>query len=365
MVGSTRRGNTLFVPVESGTSGASGQMRAIARFVPSPPSTTIAAQPALRIASAARAVSPASSLRVDVEHLERRVDVEVLDRRGRDAERLAQHEHALRAARDRADHDPRHLVALALRGRRVRARGDPAHVAARERVREDADAAAHGHASDSAVTPAGCSVKLRFSPKQLSLGLGIGAAARCWSRKSTRFGTNTMSAPGGPGALAVGALSVQQDHVLRHALVVDERVDARDRRARTGSRRSRRRTSRCPRIRLRSTDTWSRARVQDPRAGRHLARAVAAVGRRRVRQVVLHDRVLGDAHVVADRQRRVAAARAPPRPRRCRRSGCGARPRRSSSRPARRRRSRSRRCPRPPRGPSSPMWIAASRWPAA
>ena len=61
MVGSTSRGNTLFVPVESGTSGASGQMRAIARFVPSPPSTTSAAQPALRIASAARTVSVASS----------------------------------------------------------------------------------------------------------------------------------------------------------------------------------------------------------------------------------------------------------------------------------------------------------------
>ena len=60
-VASTMTGNTLFVPVESGTRGASRQTLQTARFVPSPPSTISTPQPAFRMASAARMVSPASS----------------------------------------------------------------------------------------------------------------------------------------------------------------------------------------------------------------------------------------------------------------------------------------------------------------
>ena len=48
---------TLLVPVESGTIGASGQAVATRRFVPSPPSTSSAPQPASRIAATARSVS--------------------------------------------------------------------------------------------------------------------------------------------------------------------------------------------------------------------------------------------------------------------------------------------------------------------
>ena len=57
IVASMRPGNTLLVPVEIGTSGASGQRFAICRLVPSPPSTTSTPQPSCRIASAAAGVS--------------------------------------------------------------------------------------------------------------------------------------------------------------------------------------------------------------------------------------------------------------------------------------------------------------------
>ena len=59
-VGSTVRGNALFVPVEIGMTGADGHPSATARFVPSPPSTTTAAHPTSPIARAAAIVSRTS-----------------------------------------------------------------------------------------------------------------------------------------------------------------------------------------------------------------------------------------------------------------------------------------------------------------
>ena len=56
-VGSVRLGNTLFVPVDIGTSVASGQTPAIVRLVPSPPSVTSTLTSRARIASTARIVS--------------------------------------------------------------------------------------------------------------------------------------------------------------------------------------------------------------------------------------------------------------------------------------------------------------------
>ena len=50
-------GNTLFVPVDSGTSGTSPQPFAAARFVPSPPSVIRQPTPISAIARAARTVS--------------------------------------------------------------------------------------------------------------------------------------------------------------------------------------------------------------------------------------------------------------------------------------------------------------------
>jgi hypothetical protein len=62
-VPSSIRGKTLFVPVESATSGASSQPFTNARLVPSPPSVTTTAHPASRIRSAARVVSMALAVR--------------------------------------------------------------------------------------------------------------------------------------------------------------------------------------------------------------------------------------------------------------------------------------------------------------
>ena len=56
-VGSTGRGNALFVPVEIETRGMSAQAPATRRFVPSPPSTTIAPTPTSRMVAAAVIVS--------------------------------------------------------------------------------------------------------------------------------------------------------------------------------------------------------------------------------------------------------------------------------------------------------------------
>ena len=60
IVGSTRVGKTLFVPVESGTRLTSRAARASARLVPSPPSVTIVPTPASRNAATAASVSRAS-----------------------------------------------------------------------------------------------------------------------------------------------------------------------------------------------------------------------------------------------------------------------------------------------------------------
>ena len=50
-------GKALFVPVESAQSGTSPHSRATSRWVPSPPSTAIAATPASHISATARTVS--------------------------------------------------------------------------------------------------------------------------------------------------------------------------------------------------------------------------------------------------------------------------------------------------------------------
>ncbi|CAB4903609.1 unannotated protein [freshwater metagenome] len=48
----------MFVPVDNGITGMSGQPFAAARLVPSPPSTITAAHPRSRMIAAARVVSP-------------------------------------------------------------------------------------------------------------------------------------------------------------------------------------------------------------------------------------------------------------------------------------------------------------------
>ena len=53
----------LLVPVERGTTGRSGQARAAARFVPSPPITTTTAQSAARMAATAATVSSSVNVR--------------------------------------------------------------------------------------------------------------------------------------------------------------------------------------------------------------------------------------------------------------------------------------------------------------
>ena len=59
MVGSTKVGNTLLVPVERGINVTSGAWRAMARLVPSPPKETMWSTPWARNAATAASVSAA------------------------------------------------------------------------------------------------------------------------------------------------------------------------------------------------------------------------------------------------------------------------------------------------------------------